>query len=1033
MYVIASIFGGYIASSLILFKFPNLIHKKKKLKFLCQHISHRGGAGEFLENTIVAFENAVRKGTDMLEIDLHLTKDGKVVVSHDDNLHRVTGVNVKISDLCYKDLPLLKNDLPKGELITNESEHKIPLLEDVFTKFPEMPINIDIKVNNDTLISKVNELIVEYKRENITVWGNFSNEVTQKCYNLNPNIPIYFSARRVIFLVFITYNGLLPFIPLKESCLELLMPSIVLKNPSMMISRDKFWSRYMVWLIDKLLMRKALFEHLSKRGIQTYFWVLNEEEDFKRAFELGATGIMTDYPTKLRKFLDNNSVESKSKLNVGKKVLSEVFLILPNKGVEDRNFLLTSGSRIYMAGYSSKHFLSLTIPSVLGLSIIWFLRRRSGFKKKIEAIESDNLDQLSAFYPSKLKAQEACSIEENASAKMQLKDTESGAETQLMTSSNGTAQIPKVKGKGDDMARLCENGTSCSMGEPITNDSRKGSAQSRRSDSKIEITNGMIVVHLNGESSLKESHANGSCKNGEIENLSNTNNVIKHIDDSIAFGKDNSKALKTDEVNKSYLPEENNLTDSGKDQLTDNHVSDVCNGFSSMSVDTLTINEKSLNVNGDSKEENNTKISSLKSECDVPDSDELYLPDDTSKSLNGQCIISLNAADSSASSVISTMSDDENPKSPLSILTDDDQLTSADFVEADGNTELLTLPIDDTGVTTQTEMLESPGATYCDSLGSNDSGRGASEIQFKVSEDQVVYMVYEFEILPENCGRLIGRLGRNVKYINKQTNASIVIKKHPCCKEKRLCTITGTESEINAALKLIRKRFPIEHYPSVTLAQINSIPISTLLCPETLKLSLPEGGVFEALLCSTVNAGHFFLQQPTHPTFYQLPPLTNAMNALYGQTETPLLDEPTRGNICAAEIAGGWYRAEIDEVYEESDNCRLKFLDYGGYADVPKASIRKIKCDFMLIPFQATECYLAGVMPLGENGWSEEAISSFEQDAQGQLIQGCIVAYAENRIPYVNLYKITGAESVFINQKLVDDGFARSIPLPALE
>ncbi|KAF8791969.1 Lysophospholipase D GDPD1 like protein [Argiope bruennichi] len=314
MYVIASIFGGYIASSLILFKFPNLIHKRKKLKFFCQHISHRGGAGEYTENTISAFENAVKQGTDMLEIDLHLTKDEKVVVSHDNNLFRVTGIDVNISDSNYKDLPLLKchmnKDLCKGD---SGKEKKIPLLRDVFEKFPRIAINIDIKVNNDILISKVNDLIKEYNRENITVWGNFSNDVTKKCYNLNPQIPIYFSAKRVLFLVFLTYNGLLPFVPLRESCLELLMPSVILKNPSMMISRDKFWSPYLVWLIDKLLMRKALFDHLSKRGIQTYLWVLNDDEDFERALELGATGIMTDYPTKLRKFLDKKAMNNKSK------------------------------------------------------------------------------------------------------------------------------------------------------------------------------------------------------------------------------------------------------------------------------------------------------------------------------------------------------------------------------------------------------------------------------------------------------------------------------------------------------------------------------------------------------------------------------------------------------------------------------------------------------------------------------------------------------------------------------------------------
>lgn len=55
---------------------------------------------------------AVAIGTQMLELDCHLTRDGEVVVSHDHNLLRSTGVDKNISELDYKDLPLLKQRLP---------------------------------------------------------------------------------------------------------------------------------------------------------------------------------------------------------------------------------------------------------------------------------------------------------------------------------------------------------------------------------------------------------------------------------------------------------------------------------------------------------------------------------------------------------------------------------------------------------------------------------------------------------------------------------------------------------------------------------------------------------------------------------------------------------------------------------------------------------------------------------------------------------------------------------------------------------
>lgn len=63
-----------------------------------------------------------------------------------------------------------------------EGERKFPLLEEVFENFPNFPINIDIKVNSDKLIQEVSRLIKFHKREEYTVWGNFDNKITTKCF-----------------------------------------------------------------------------------------------------------------------------------------------------------------------------------------------------------------------------------------------------------------------------------------------------------------------------------------------------------------------------------------------------------------------------------------------------------------------------------------------------------------------------------------------------------------------------------------------------------------------------------------------------------------------------------------------------------------------------------------------------------------------------------------------------------------------------------------------------------------------------------
>lgn len=173
-----------LAAAVLFAMKPSQDNLRKKLfkSFEVHYIAHRGLHDERYdapENTMRAFRRAIECGFG-IELDVQLTKDGKLAVIHDDNLLRMCGVNMPLRSSTYDEI--------KGYKVAGTNEH-IPTLENVLAEVGgRVPIIIDIKAETDVdaICRKVGELLEEYQGE--AAIQSFSPYVVEWFKNHKPNI-----------------------------------------------------------------------------------------------------------------------------------------------------------------------------------------------------------------------------------------------------------------------------------------------------------------------------------------------------------------------------------------------------------------------------------------------------------------------------------------------------------------------------------------------------------------------------------------------------------------------------------------------------------------------------------------------------------------------------------------------------------------------------------------------------------------------------------------------------------------------------
>ena len=136
---------------------------------------------------------------DHLECDINMTKDGVIIISHDDSLKRQCGVDKLISDVNFDDLPPMSKQFNTHfsaipYVLRPEDEGKFSTLKDLFEIANNKMINIDLKNASEDMVNKVNILIKEYNREHLTIWGSMFPKAHNFAKTINPNIPCFFSG-----------------------------------------------------------------------------------------------------------------------------------------------------------------------------------------------------------------------------------------------------------------------------------------------------------------------------------------------------------------------------------------------------------------------------------------------------------------------------------------------------------------------------------------------------------------------------------------------------------------------------------------------------------------------------------------------------------------------------------------------------------------------------------------------------------------------------------------------------------------------
>lgn len=246
--------------------------------------AHRGG-GLYPENTLGAFEYSAQMGVDVLELDVHSTADGALVVHHDATVDRTTDGKGRISEMTLAEVKKLDAGFPftsdGGKTFPFRGQGiQVPTLEEIFAALPAMTFNVEPKQAEPSITKSLCEMIRAKNMTEKVIVGSFRQQAIDEFRQFCPEVATSATPSEVTDFLARSKLGI------SQSYTP---PFQALQVPQNLGK---------IAVVDE-----KFIENAHRKNIKVHVWTINKTEDMQRLIALGVDGIMTDYPDRLLELL----------------------------------------------------------------------------------------------------------------------------------------------------------------------------------------------------------------------------------------------------------------------------------------------------------------------------------------------------------------------------------------------------------------------------------------------------------------------------------------------------------------------------------------------------------------------------------------------------------------------------------------------------------------------------------------------------------------------------------------------------------